>query len=472
MTTCNMGDLIPISMVPVLPGDIIGQKTDILLRVSPLAAPVMHQVDVRVHHFKVAYRTIWDGWEDFITGGEDGMNLDTIPTTPTFAAPNDLLDYLGVPPVAGAQVSQLPIIAFNRIYNEFYRDQDLVSDRADLDLTIPKCAWGKDYYTTARPFSAKGPSVSIPVGDSAPVVSSGDGFPIFAGDGALAPTGLIAKAGDDAVSIQTTDASENSLMWDSPKLEADLSLAEGADPLDVRRAWGIQRFMENAARFGSRYPEKMRQLGSLYKGLMDRPEFLAGGNKAINFSEVIQTSPDVTGPEERHEFGVGDLYGHGISAMRSNKYARRIDEHGLVMTLLSVRPKAIYQDGVHKEWLRKDREDFHDPYLEFIGQQEIQLNELFLDAANTENDVFGFSDKYEEYRGHPSLVCAEFREILDYWHLARKFDTAPVLNQSFTDCDPSKRIFNEQTQHSLWIMAHHSIACHRNISRSATPRLI
>ncbi len=470
-----MGQLIPVSMVPVLPGDIIGHSTDVLVRVAPMAAPVMHQVDVRVHHFKVAYRTIWDGWENFITGGEDGMNTDTIPTFATATLGKRVTDYLGVPPVAGdVQISELPLRCFNAIYNEFYRDQDLVPERVELDNIIPRVAWPKDYYTTARPFSAKGPSVSIPVGDTAPIaftdpaapgfqdfVNSVDGQPVDPGgdivansSGQLTVGGTIAGAVDPTIYV------------------ADLSASTGADPLDVRRAWGIQRFMENAARFGSRYPEKMRQLGSLYKGLMDRPEFLAGGSKSINFSEVLQTSPDVTGPEERHEFGVGDLYGHGISALRANKYARRIDEHGLIMTMLSVVPKAIYQDGVHREWIRKDREDFHDPYLEFIGQQEIQLNELFLAAANTENDVFGFSDKYQEYRGHPSTVSSEFRDILDYWHLARKFDEAPVLNQSFTDCEPSKRIFNEQTTDSLWIMVHNKIACHRNISRSATPRLI
>jgi len=475
-----MGQLIPIGWFPVLPGDTVGQKTDVLLRVSPLAAPVMHQVDVRVHHFKIAYRTIWDGWEDFITGGEDGMNLAQVPTIPSLDTPNSLLDYLGVPLVAGAEVSILPVMAFNQIYNEFYRDQDLVTARDQADTTIPQVAWGKDYYTTARPWSQKGPSVSIPIGGGQLPVS---GIGMNSGGAFGAGTDVIESDGSTVTYDTSQDNSntsaanamhfqENPDENGQPNIFVDLDNIDGADPLDVRRAWGIQRFMENAARFGSRYPEKMRQLGSLYKGLMDRPEFLAGGNKSINFSEVLQTSPDVTGPEERHEFGVGDLYGHGIAAMRSNKYARRIDEHGLIMTLLSVRPKSIYQDGVHREWIRKDREDFHDPYLEFIGQQEIQLNELFLAAANSENDVFGYSDKYQEYRGHPSTVHAEFRDTLDYWHMARKFDEAPVLNQSFTDCIPTKRVHNEQTQHSCWIMAHHSIACHRNISKSATPRLI
>lgn len=480
LTTCDMGQLIPIGWYPVLPGDVIGQKTNVLLRVSPLAAPVMHQVDVRVHHFKVAYRTIWDGWEDFITGGEDGMNQAVIPTNASTAIPNSLQDYLGVPRVDGVPISSLPTRAFNQIFNEFYRDQDLVPERLESDITIPQVAWGKDYYTSARPFSAKGPSVSIPVGDSAPIKGIGAENKNYV----VGPTSMHETGGtvprdyanykniDNSAPDSTIRIEEDPDNLGFPSIYADLSNAEGADPLDVRRAWGIQRFMENAARFGSRYPEKMRQLGSLYKGLMDRPEFLAGGNKSINFSEVLQTAPDEVEGGSPHEFGVGDLYGHGIAAMRSNKYARRVDEHGLIMTLLSVRPRSIYQDGVHREWLRKDREDFHDPYLEFIGQQEIQLNELFLDAANDENTVFGFSDKYEEYRGHPSTVSAEFRDTLDYWHMARKFDTAPVLNQTFTDCVPTKRIHNEQTQHSCWVMAHHSIAAHRNVSKSATPRLI
>ncbi len=424
----------------------------------------MHKVDVRVHHFKVAYRTIWEGWEEFITGGEDGMNTDTIPTIQSTDTPKTILDYLGIPLVTGAALNDLPVRAFNSIYNEFYRDQDLVPKRADNDITVPQVAWGKDYYTAARPFSAKGPSVSIPVGDTAPIFTNAIENATLTVKDSLENNHVMGSAASN-LTLGIEGGAEDS------ELLADLSAATGADPLDVRRAWGIQRFMENAARFGSRYPEKMRQLGSLYKGLMDRPEFLAGGNQAINFSEVLQTGPELAG-EQNRDFGVGDLYGHGITAMRSNKYARRVDEHGLIMTMLSVRPQSIYQDGVHREWLRRDREDFHDPYLEFIGQQEIQLNELFLAAANDENDVFGFSDKYEEYRGHPSQVSSEFRDILDYWHLARKFDEAPVLNQSFTDCVPSKRIHNEQTQDSLWIMVHHKIAAHRNVTKTATPRLI
>lgn len=472
LTTCNLGELIPIGMLPVLPGDIIGQKTDVLMRLSPLAAPVMHQVDVRVHHFNVAYRTLWDDndgtdWEEFITGGEDGMNTDTVPQMTSTGVAKDLLDHFGIPPISGISISSLPVKAFNFCFNEFYRDQDLVAKRTPEQTDIPKIAWEKDYFTTARPWAAKGPAVSIPLGDTAPVVRTANAV---AAQAYVSGSETLAAAGSmDVTAGSLVEGNAEQLSLD-PRggLEADLKNATGADPLDVRRAWGIQRFMENAGRYGSRYPEKMRQLGSLYKGLMDRPEFLAGGHKAVNFSEVLQTANDVGD----RAFGVGDMYGHGIAAMRSNQYARRIDEHGVILSLLSVRPKAMYQNGIHREWLRQDREDFHDPYLEFIGQQEVWLNEIWAAAGQSNIDVFGYSDKYQEYRGQPSGVSAEFRDILDYWHLGRQFTVKPLLNEVFVECNPSKRIFNEQTQDSLWIMANHKIAGHRNVSKSATPRLI
>ncbi len=465
LTTLNLGDLVPINVLPVLPGDTIGHVTNLLLRVSPLAAPVMHQVDVRIHHFYVANRTIWndnDGtdWEEFITGGEDGMNTDTVPIITTDGVAGGLLDHMGVPPVAAVEVNALPVRAVNFIWNEFYRDQDLQIKRLEDDLTLPKCAWEKDYFTTARPWSQKGPAVSIPVGSSAPITSdaiAGVDMGIISTN--QSGTLKLMPAASTNVTMGSGTAGATNAMY------ADLSNAEGADPIDVRTAWGLQRFMENAAKYGSRYPEKMRQLGSHYKGLMDRPIYLGGGNQAINFSEVIQTAQDASD----RAFGVGDLYGHGIAATRSNKYAKRIDEHGYVISLLSVRPRTLYQDGVHREWLKLDREDFHDPYLEFVGAQTIQNHELkFGDALG--KDTFGYTDRYDEYRQGHNIVTSEMRDVLDYWHLGRQFATLPVLNDSFVTCTPSKRIFNEQTQDSLWVMAHHKIAAHRNISKRASTR--
>lgn len=471
LTTLDMGQLVPIGMLPVLPGDTIGHSTNLLVRCTPLAAPVMHQCDVRVHHFYSAYRNLWDDndgtdWEEFITGGEDGMNADTVPTLPTTGIAGDLFDYFGLPQVAGINVSALPIRAFNAMFNEYYRDQDLIPKRLPEDTTVPTIAWGRDYFSTSRPWAQKGPQVSIPLGDSAPVISNSQ--QVQFNDGTT-DSGFGTSSDGNLTRVNPTLSIDTPLQFGAESgLQADLANAAGADPIDVRYAWGMQRFMENAARYGSRYPEKMRQLGSTYRGLMERPEYLGGGTSALNFSEVLQTA---NGSDPR--FGVGDLYGHGIAAMRSNKYARTIPEHGVVISMLSVRPKALYQDGIDREWLRKDREDFHDPFLEFIGQQEVWANEIYGDATDPDSaNVWGYQDKYDEYRHQRNKVTAEFRDILDYWHLGRKFATAPTLNADFINCVPSKRIFNEQTQNSLWVMAQHRIAAHRNITGNPVARLL
>ena len=466
-----MGQLIPIGVLPVLPGDTLGHHTNCLIRVSPLASPVMHQVDVRVHHFYVANRTIWtedsanpDHWEQFITGGEDGFNTDLVPSIdPTGAPARGLLDHMGIPPETTTPINALPVRAFNFIFNEFYRDQDLTTKRLEDDITVPNIAWEKDYLSTCRPWSQKGPQVSIPVGSSAQVATNAN------------PGGVVTvESSGTERDLDPSGASQLTVgaAFTGQPLFVDLSGAIGADPIDVRRAWGLQRFMENAARFGSRYPEKMRQLGSSYKGLMNRPLYLGGGSQSINFSEVLQTAPDAGGGDP-DRFGVGDLFGHGIAAMRSNKYAHRVQEHGYIISLLSVRPKTIYQQGLAREWLKFDREDYHDPFLDFVGQQEV-FNAEALSSHPQPLDVFGYQDRYDEYREQASNVSGEFRDTLDYWHLARQYDaeTPPVLNNAFIECVPSKRIFNEQTQDSLWIMAHHRIAAHRNIPQRATARLI
>ena len=470
-----MGELVPIACVEALPGDTIQHNTNALVRVSPLAAPVMHPVSARIHHFFVPNRILWDGWEDFITGGPDGMDTQTPPqyivSTGNGAATGSLIDYLGVPPgLDGLQINELPIRAFNRIYNEYYRDQDLVAERAEDDTTIPLIAWEKDYFTTCRPWTQKGPDVTVPIGQSAPVVGSGllpqPRYQTPSGStGIRMATGTSGSAG--LVSHDSPAEGQN-LLWDDPQLEADLSQAIGGDINDIRKAFAIQRYQEARARYGSRYTEYLRYLGVRPKDeRLQRPEFLGGGRTQLNFSEIMQTS---NGTDPR--YGVGDLYGHGIGAMRSNRYRRHIEEHGWIISLLSVRPKAIYQDGVHRQFLRLDKEDYFQKELQWIGQQEVFNSEVFADPAAAGRETFGYQDRYMDYRSVPSLVSAEFRDVLNYWHMARKFASAPVLNQSFTDCDATKRIHNDQTQHSLWIHTQHRMVARRLVARNAAPRIL
>ncbi len=461
--------MMPIQVLEVLPGDTVECQSKALIRITPLAAPVYHSVTARIHHWNIPNRIVADrdgkAWEEFITGGADGMNADIIPQITSTGTPNDLLDYMGIEDVAGVDINAYPIRGFNKVFNEFYRDQDTVVERLEDDLTIPNIAWQKDYFTTARPFSQRGPSISIPIGDRANVTH--DAMDTDS-------VGAFSTVNDDFNQLDSSSpflTAAGTELNPAQTLYADLSNATGIDAIEFREFFALQRFAEARARFGARYTEYMRYIGSNYKGTLNRPEYLGGGTTTVNFSEVLQTSPDVTGPEERHEFGVGDLYGHGIASMRSNKFRRTIDEHGYVLSLLSVRPKAIYTNGVERHWLKKDREDYFQKELEAIGQQEILDNELKLDITNEQN-VFGFQDRYSEYKWARSHATTEFRNILDYWHMGRVFDTQPVLNNTFTDCVPTKRIYNEQTTHPLWIMTHNRTVARRVVGRSGASRLM
>lgn len=478
LATGNMGELYPIGVTPALPGDTIQHSTNVLLRFQHMLAPVMHRMDARVHHFFVPNRFLWnkkdyfgeaddgnDSWDNFITGGPDGNNAESPPTITTTGTAKDLLDYLGIPLVAGIDINAMPVRAFNAVFNDWYRDQDLVTKRLADDLTIPKISWEKDYFTTARPWSQKGSDVTIPLGDKARI------YGIAVADTASS-TGPI-----DVRETDETSPTSFAKYWASARVEddpatgypniyADLTNATGATANEVRRAFAIMRYQEARARYGSRYSEYLRYLGVLPDDLrIDRPEFLGGGQVPVSVSEVLNTYDDDS------TLYAGTLRGHGIAAMRSNKYRRHITEHGYIVSCFSLRPKAVYSDGIHREYLKTTKEDWFQKELQFIGQQELYLNEIYADVTNG-GDTWGYTDRYQEYRENPNRICGEFRSTFDYWHLARQFGSAPTLNSAMVECNPSKRIFADQTNHSMWIMSQHKMVARRIVSKSAANRLL
>lgn len=479
MVTAKMGELFPIGCIPVLPGDTFQHNVSMLVRALPLNTPVMHPVNVRVHHFFVPNRILWDGWEDFITGGVDGLGADEpIPTTSVPEADDEknLLCYLGVPNEdSTARANALPMYAFNRIYNEYYRDQDLMEERDDDDRTIPLIAWEKDYFTTARPWSQRGPEVSVPIGGQAPVVGTGSNSPYwqnFAGDN-LGFTNQDLSAGDDKGLITSTpnggvnDQGIRFLEGADIGAIADLSRSTGALNInEFRRAFAIQRYQEARARYGARFTEYLQYLGIRPSDArLQRPEYLGGGTTRLNFSEVLQTTPGAEG-----EAGVGDLYGHGIAGVKTNKYRRFFEEHGWVISLASLRPKAIYQNASHREWWKSTKEDFYQQELVHLGQQEIYGTEIH--AAKDTSEVFGYQDRYDEYRHHPSQVTQDFRTLLNTWHLGRDLAPDAALNTEFVTCDPSDRIFQVTTGDNLLIMANHHLVARRLIPSRARPRIL
>lgn len=488
LLSMDLGNIIPLACYEVLPGDTVQQSTSMLIRVAPLLSPVMHPVFVRVHHWFVPYRLIWENWEPFITGGDDGNDISEPPVfSEEEVTQSSLHDYLGIPPAdydsTGVSWSALPIRAYNLIYNEFYRDQDLV-DPVDISLEdgidtttstdILRAAWAKDYFTSARPWEQKGDSVTIPIfGDSSLPVSgiakqdqtfSSSSVAGYETDGSGTTTYTNAAVVDNAAGMRFyVEEDPNNSGY--PNLRADLTGVEGISVNDLRLGLGLQRFKEARARFGSRYTEYLRYYGiSPADARLQRPEYLGGGRQTIQFSEVLQTSP-ATGSY------VGDLKGHGIAAMRSNRYRRFIPEHGLIMSVCSVIPKAIYSNSIHRSFLRRTKEDYFTKELQFIGQQSITNQEIYSEHSSP-TGVFGYQDKYDEYRRHPSSIAGEFRNELNYWHYARIFSGDVALNSSFINATPTNRVYASTDTHPLYVMVNHSIQARRMVVKNAQPRII
>nr|QJB20430.1 MAG: major capsid protein [Microvirus sp.] len=477
LLSCNMGNLIPISVMEVLPGDTFNHSTSALVRLSPQLAPVMHPVHVSIHHWYVPTRLVWDDFENFITGGPDGNNSSVHPLI-TFgggsgAAEGSLADYLGVTPgVNNLAVSALPFRAYDLIWNEHYRDEDLqtelvISRASGPDTTtstlLQNRSWEKDYFTSARPWQQKGPAVSLPLAGNAPVTATG-AQPQFKKN--AVDIGIAVKSStDDNLYLPSAGGADGAVAWGTTTgLQADLSSVTAATISDLRRASAIQRFEEMRSRFGSRYSEYLRAWGVRSSdGRLQRPEYLGGGRQTIQFSEVLQTA-EGTDP-------VGSLKGHGIGAMRSNKYRRYFEEHGYVISLISVQPKTMYAQGINRLWNRPTKYDFYTPELAHIGQQAIYNREVYA-AHTTPAGVFGYQDRYDEYRRMPSSIAGEFRSTLDFWHMARIFGTSPALNADFVKANPTDRIFAVPSEDTLWIMANHNVKALRGVARRADGRLV
>lgn len=483
LLSCDLGEIVPIGITEVLAGDSIQQSTNALVRAAPLLSPVMHPVNVSISHWFVPHRLVWEDWEKFITGGPDGMDASVYPTIAMpgggGAAVGSLADYLGVPTgVNSLAVSALPFRAYALIFNEWFRDQDLVTPLV-IDVTsgadtttntaMQNGAWEKDYYTSARPWEQKGPAITIPLGTTAPVkgigitageTASGTDFNVWETDAAAA-----AVYGDSWGSAthnwrMKAESAAVPGAANTPQIFTDLSGASAVTVNVLREALALQRYEEARARYGSRYTEYLQYLGVRSSDArLQRPEYLGGGRQTIQFSEVLQTA-EGTDP-------VGSLKGHGISSMRSNRFRRFFEEHGFVLTLLVARPKTIYSTGLVRHWNKRTKEDYWQKELEHIGQQEVLNKEVYA-AHGTPDGVFGYQDRYDEYRRSESTIAGEFRTTLNYWHFARTFGSPPALNADFVKCVPVETPFAVPSEDVLQIMAKHSIQARRLVCKTGT----
>jgi hypothetical protein len=480
LLTCDMGELIPIGATEVVPGDMVRHSTTAFLRCSPLLAPVMHPVDVSIHHWFVPNRIIWDDWESFITGGVDGLDNSAHPTIDltgaSTSAEGTLADYFGIPAGEDATVNALPFRAYAQIWNENYRDQDLSTaltidttsgDDTTTNTTLQKVCWQKDYFTTSRPWTQKGAEVTLPLGTTAPVESTGSGVTIAnTSDTTSRTLSYRASAGaGDRLQVDYSPSSDSAMIFGNQTgLQTNLSNATSATVNQLFEAFGIQTFEQVRARYGDDYPEYLRHYGvNPQDGRLQRAEYLGGGRQTIQFSEVLQTGVDSS------DAGVGTLRGHGIAGVRSNRYRRFIPEHGWVISLMFVRPRPLYTEGLHKKWSRDTKFDYFTKELAHTGQAEVYNREVQL-GHTSPDDVFGYQDRYDEYRRNWSSVSGNFGSTLNHWHLGREYSGDQSLNANFVTCSPSKRIFADQSSDTLWIQCMHNMKALRPIPKVGAPR--
>lgn len=488
LDTLNMGQLVPIGVTEVLMGDTVQMGTRVLVRCSPMTTPPMHNVRMHVHHWFIPWRLVMTDWEDFITGGPDGDDETVFPTiTLTNPAVSSLADHLGVPPgTYSPEVSALFFRAYGLTFNENYRDQDLV-DPVPVSLasgpdsitntSLLNVAWQKDRFTTARPWEQKGPAISVPIGTSTPVsfggrmsrvYDAGTGgsyeslraFPMTDGSNSVDMLGR-RSTGSPAMSgaAAFTGDPETARWIGNEGLTGTVDLSSASlDMNELREGMALQRFAEARARYGSRYTEYLRYLGVRSSDArLQRPEYLGGGVELLNFSEVLQTAPG--------SGSVGDLYGHGIGSVRSNRFRRYFEEHGVILSLMYVLPETMYPQGLFKHWLRRTREDFWQQELQHIGQQEVDRREVYALASGT---TFGYQDRYDEYRRSESQVHGEFRTTYNDWHFARIFAGPPGLNSTFIQANPAKRPFVDQVNDSLLVNVRHQIVARRLVAKTGT----
>ena len=501
--SAKMGYIYPIACYEVLPGDTFRQSTSLFLRLAPLVTPVMHPVHVKIHSWYVPYRLLWEDWEDFRTRGPEGTDASEVPyiTAPSGGFPvGSLADYLGIPTgIEGLTVNAFAFRAYNYIFNENYRDERVqdelpwvMTGGADTTTStaLAPSPWGRDYFTTASPTPQTGPEVTIPVnfGDAGtPTITgtvTGNGSPKFTATGVggtvtsslktLTTGGSYVGTGGDVGMDKVGDLGDRTgfnapLSWADPALKVSLNYQPGEASIgsiniaDWREAMAMQRFEETRSLWGARYNEFLMDMGIRPSDArLQLPEYLGGGRQTIQFSEVLQTAPGGEDP-------VGALKGHGIGAMRTNRFRRFFEEDGIVLTFAMVRPIGIYMQGLHKMWSRRSFAEFYNYQFEHLSQQPVYTRELY--AGVTDQDkVFGYQNIYDDYRSIPSQVSGEMRTILNSWHMARDFSNEPVLNGDFMTSPPTNRIFAAQENDTLYCMAHHTIHSRRLLPRFGDPR--